>query len=152
MTIAQTRSWMMAGLVAFGFCCLLCDGLAEAQQLSPAVREHVKNATGQIPSYEVFIGGSQVHPVRYGTRLKVKVPSKRIDETIDAIVDHYTANRQDGEAFNDFVDRVGARVYEDVLRPISEVPELSKDTIDYYIDWNQTVLYKVERGEGECAI
>ena len=112
----------------------------------------MKNATGQIPSYEVFIGGSQVHPVRYGTRLKVKVPSKRIDETIDAIVDHYTANRQEGEPFNDFVDRVGARVYEDVLRPISEVPELSKDTIDYYIDWNQTVLYKVERGEGECAI
>lgn len=48
MTIAQTRSWMMAGLVAFGFCCLLCDGVAEAQQLSPEVREHVKNATGQI--------------------------------------------------------------------------------------------------------
>ena len=112
----------------------------------------MKNSTGQIPSYEVYLGGSQVHPVRYGKRLKVKVPSKRIDNAIDAIVDHYTANRQEGEPFNDFIDRVGASVYEDVLRPVSDVPTLSKETINYYIDWDNTVLYKVERGEGECAV
>ena len=112
----------------------------------------IKKAAGQIPAYEVYLGGSQVHPVRYGTRLRARVPSKRIDEAIQAIIGHYQANRQDGEEFNAFVDRATPASFEPVLQPLSEIPTLSKETINYYIDWGNTVLYKVERGEGECAI
>jgi sulfite reductase beta subunit-like hemoprotein len=112
----------------------------------------MKNSGAQIPAYEVYIGGSQVHPVRYGTRLKLKIPSKRIDEAILAITQHYAAQRQEGEPFNAFVDRLGVATFENVLRPISEVPALSKESINYYIDWGRTVLYKVDRGEGECAM
>ena len=25
-------------------------------------------------------------------------------------------------------------------------------TLDYYMDWGKTIPYKVERGEGECAV
>ena len=112
----------------------------------------MKNVSGQIPSYEVYIGGSQVHPVRLAKRLKIKVPSKRVPEAIQAITDYYVGNREEEEPFGGFVDRIGVESFEEVLRPVSEVPLLSRDTINYYIDWERTVLYKVERGEGECAI
>ena len=111
----------------------------------------IKVGNAQVPAYEVYIGGSQVEPVRIGHHLRVKVPSKRIEEAVKVIVDDYVANRNDGEIFNDYVDRVGAAPYEELLRPVSTVPELGRETIHYYIDWNRDVLYKVERGEGECA-
>ena len=68
----------------------------------------------------------------------MKIPSKRIEEAVHVIVD-------------DYVDRIGVDVYEGLLAPVSTVPALDKDSIGYYIDWNRDVLYKVERGEGECA-
>ena len=33
-----------------------------------------------------------------------------------------------------------------------ETRELNSESIDTYIDWDKTVIYKMERGEGECAI
>ena len=35
---------------------------------------------------------------------------------------------------------------------VKEVGELNRETIDTYIDWDKTIIYKLERGEGECAI
>ena len=67
------------------------------------------------------------------------------------IVEDYVTNRNDDEVFNDYVDRQGVAAYEALLQPVSTVPALERDTIHYYIDWNRDVLYKVERGEGECA-
>ena len=32
------------------------------------------------------------------------------------------------------------------------MPELNKDTIATYIDWDRSIKYKLERGEGECAV
>ena len=111
----------------------------------------IKVGSSQVPAYEVYIGGSQIQPVRLGQHLRVKVPSKRIEEAIKLIVDDYVDHRGDGEIFNDYVDRIGASSYEELLKPVSTVPELGRETIHYYIDWNRDVLYKVERGEGECA-
>jgi len=30
--------------------------------------------------------------------------------------------------------------------------EFSLQTVDMFVDWNRTGPYKVERGEGECAV
>ena len=111
----------------------------------------IKSGSAQVPAYEVYIGGSQIKPVRIGYHLRVKVPSKRIEEAVKVIVEDYVTNRNDDEVFNDYVDRQGVAAYEALLQPVSTVPALERDTIHYYIDWNRDVLYKVERGEGECA-
>ena len=69
------------------------------------------------------------------------------------IIDHYKANRNDGEEFNQFVDRVGTKPYEDMFGPWkAEIGELNRENINTYMDWGKTVLYKLERGEGECAV
>ena len=55
-----------------------------------------------------------------------------------------------------YVDCVAARVFAPEtlteLAEFSDVPELNRDTIGNYMDWDKTIIYKVERGEGECAV
>ena len=38
------------------------------------------------------------------------------------------------------------------MQEFKEVGELNRDTLQEYIDWDKTVKYKLERGEGECAV
>ena len=44
----------------------------------------------------------------YGTRLKVRLPAKRVPDAVERWIRHYEAKRNDGEPFNAFVERVGA--------------------------------------------
>ena len=39
-----------------------------------------------------------------------------------------------------------------MLAELGDVPELNRESLDQYIDWDKTVKYKLERGEGECAV
>ncbi|MBM3946857.1 MAG: nitrite/sulfite reductase, partial [SAR202 cluster bacterium] len=112
----------------------------------------MRNESGQIPAYEVYIGGSQVPPIRVGHRLKTKVPSKRVPEAITQVMERYVKERKSGEVFNSWVDRMGADYFDTMLEPLAEVPKLNRETIDLYIDYGRSVLYKVQRGEGECAV
>ena len=59
---------------------------------------------------------------------------------------------QEGEAFNDFVARVGEKEFEDVVRDLAMPVEFSLDTMNHFIDWNRGEPFKVVRGEGECAV
>ena len=116
----------------------------------------MKGAGGQVPAYELFIAGESTDgPVRVGNRVRARVPAKRAPEALEMIIDHYKANRNEGEEFNAFVDRVGTKPYEDMFGPWkAEVGgmELGRENINTYMDWGKTVLYKLERGEGECAV
>lgn len=112
----------------------------------------MRNESGQIPAYEVYIGGSQVPPIRLGHRLKTKLPSKRVPQAITLVMDRYVQEHRNGEVFNDWVDRLGVDHFDKLLAPLAEVPKISRETIDLYMDYGRSVLYKVQRGEGECAI
>jgi hypothetical protein len=107
----------------------------------------------QVPAYEVFLGGSHDgSDVRYGVRPKGRIPAKRVTEAITQIVKRYRDNRQDDEAFKDYVARVGKEDFEPVIANFAQVPGLDKDSIDLYMDYEKTILYKMERGEGECGV
>ncbi len=114
----------------------------------------MKGGGGQVPAYELFIAGQSTDgPVRVGNRVRARVPAKRAPEALEMILDHYKANRNDGEEFNEFVDRVGTQPYEEMFAPWkAEIGPLDRERIDTYMDWGKTVLYKLERGEGECAV
>ena len=113
----------------------------------------VKGPGGQVPAYELFLGGSYDNgDARIGQRVKTKVPAKQMPEALKQVLGFYKEQRNEGELFKDFVLRVGAGAFEPLLKEFTEVPELNRDTIDGYMDWDHTVIYKLERGEGECAI
>jgi sulfite reductase beta subunit-like hemoprotein len=107
------------------------------------------NAT--IPCFDVFLGGGgYIGGGKYGTRV-ARVPSKRAPEAIRKIIQHYQDNREEGEEFVAFVDRVGPKSFDPLLDEFKEVGPVHQD-IDMYMDWGKEELFTVIRGEGECAV
>jgi sulfite reductase beta subunit-like hemoprotein len=107
----------------------------------------------QMPAYIPHIGGtSEGGEVIFGTRLKSRLPSKRVPEAVERWVRLYEAERSDGEEFNAFAERVGAAAFEEKVKDLTLPAEFSLETMQQFIDWNRSSPYKVERGEGECAI
>ena len=119
----------------------------------------VKGPDGaQIPAYELFLGGNygdnRVEDSRIGTRIpKVKVPAKMVPGVVKEIAGYYRQNRKDkDEGFNQFLDRLGVEELTAVAARAQETVESAASGSDMYIDWERTNLYKLERGEGECAV
>ena len=113
-----------------------------------------KGYGNQVPAYEVFLAGNYGNqdPVRFGHRVKAKVPAKRVPLFMNEIISFYQDNRSKEEPFNDFVDRVGTEPFEKLADQYRDVGSLNKENLDTYMDWGKTILYKLERGEGECAV
>ena len=112
-----------------------------------------KGPGGQIPAYEVFVGGSFDNgDTRIGQRVKTKVPAKKVPEALGNILNHYKDFRENDEQFKDFVVRMGPESFEPLLSEYKEIPDLNRESLDMYMDWTKTVKYQVERGEGECAV
>ena len=114
----------------------------------------IKGPGGQVPAYELFLGGSYDEgDTRIGQRLKSRVPAKMMPDAIKRILSFYREQRIEDEPFKEFVARLGAAAFEPVVADYKgQVGELSRETIGTYMDWDKTVIYKLERGEGECAI
>ncbi len=113
----------------------------------------IKVGEHTIPAYIPHVGGSfEGDEVKFGTRLKLRLPSKRVPEAVERWVRHYEANRQDGEEWREFVERVGTSELEALVKDLSMPVDFSLETMNEFIDWNRDVPFEVIRGEGECAV
>lgn len=107
----------------------------------------------QMPAYIPHIAGSAENgEVVYGDRLKVRLPAKRVPEAVERWLRMYEAERTDGEEFNDFAGRVGTKRFEEEIKELALPAEFTIESLNEFIDWNRKDPYKVERGEGECAV
>ena len=107
----------------------------------------------QIPAYIPHIGGNyEGGEVIFGTRLKSRLPAKRVPEAVERWIELYESERTEGEEFNAFAERTGAGSFEEIVKDLTMPAEFSLETMQQFIDWNRSSPYKVERGEGECAI
>jgi sulfite reductase beta subunit-like hemoprotein len=107
----------------------------------------------QMPAYIPHIGGNyEGGEVIFGTRLKSRLPAKRVPEAVERWIRLYEAERSDGEEFNPFAERIGAQRFEEVVKDLTMPADFSLETMQQFIDWQRSSPYKVERGEGECAI
>jgi sulfite reductase (ferredoxin) len=107
----------------------------------------------QIPAYIAHLGGNfEGGEVVYGQRLKARLPAKRVPDAVERWIRHYESARNEGETFNEFVGRVGTDDFEALVKDLSMPVEFSLSTLDHFVDWSRSDPYKVERGEGECAI
>jgi sulfite reductase (ferredoxin) len=113
----------------------------------------IKVGDKTIPAYIPHIGGNyEGGEVVYGTRLKSRIPAKRAPEAVERWIRYYEAERQDGEEFNAFAERVGAESFTERVKDLSLPVEFNVENMDYFIDWQRDQLYEVIRGEGECAV
>ncbi len=106
-----------------------------------------------MPAYIPHLGGNyEGGEVVYGHRLKARLPAKRVPDAVERWLRLYEGERADGEAFNDFVERVGSERFEAEVKELTLPAEFSLQSMNEFIDWNRSEPYRVERGEGECAI
>jgi sulfite reductase beta subunit-like hemoprotein len=107
----------------------------------------------QLPAYIPHIGGSyEDGEVVYGKRLKARLPAKRVPEAVERWLRLYEAEREDGEHFKAFAERVGSERFEETVKDLTMPVEFSLETMQQFVDWSRHDPYQVERGEGECAI
>ena len=113
----------------------------------------IKVGENTIPAYVAHIGGQyEAGEVVYGARLKVRLPAKRVPEAIERWIRKYEAEREDGEVFNAYAERVGTKAFEDAVRDLAMPLEFGLATMNEFIDWTKKVPFQVQRGEGECAV
>jgi sulfite reductase beta subunit-like hemoprotein len=106
-----------------------------------------------MPAYIPHLGGNyEGGEVVYGHRLKARLPAKRVPDAVERWLRLYEGERSEGEEFNDFVERVGTERFEAEVKELTLPAEFSLETMSQFIDWNRSEPYKVERGEGECAV
>ena len=90
--------------------------------------------------------------MRYGQRLKARLPAKRVPEAVERWVRFYESDRQEGELFPAFVDRVGVSEFEARVKDLTMPIEFNLENMNYFIDYNREAPFQVIRGEGECAV
>lgn len=106
-----------------------------------------------MPAYIPHLGGNyEGGEVIYGHRLKSRLPAKRVPDAVERWLRLYEAEREGEEAFNDFVDRLGTDRFEEEVKDLTMPAEFNLESMNQFIDWNRSEPYKVERGEGECAV
>ncbi len=113
----------------------------------------IKVGDHTIPAYIPHIGGAyEGGDVRYGQRLKTRLPAKRVPEAVERWVRYYESERAGGEEFNAFVDRVGPQEFEARVKDLAMPVEFSLENMSYFVDWARSGRFEVVRGEGECAV
>ncbi len=115
----------------------------------------IKVGEHTIPAYIPHVGGQYGAPegeIVYGARLKLRLPAKRVPEAVERWIRLYEAQREEGEVFNAFAQRVGTTAFEDEVRDLAMPVEFSLETMSMFIDWSKNAPFVVQRGEGECAV
>jgi sulfite reductase beta subunit-like hemoprotein len=113
----------------------------------------IKVGEHAVPAYIPHLGGAyEGGDVRYGHRLKARLPAKRVPEAVERWIRFYESERSTGEEFNEFVDRVGTQEFELLVKDLTMPIEFSLENMNQFIDWTKNAPFEVVRGEGECAV
>jgi sulfite reductase beta subunit-like hemoprotein len=111
-----------------------------------------RRAHGQAaPGYQMLLGGyvgqAQVH---FGNRA-LRLPAKSAPDAAVAVVRRFDEEREAGESFRSWLDRVGGpKGVAEGLKDYGIFPA-PEDAPEYYVDYGETGPYVAEIGEGECA-
>jgi sulfite reductase beta subunit-like hemoprotein len=106
----------------------------------------------QLPAYVAHVGGRYENgETAFGQRLKVRLPAKRVPDAVERWIRLYEREREEGETFERFVDRVGTKPFEDAVRDLALPVDFNLENLAMFIDWSRREPFKVVRGEGECA-
>jgi len=85
--------------------------------------------------------------LRYGLAVS-SIPAKLAPTAARRILDHFIANREDGESFREYVLRhkipFFKQMVEDLAKPAVYDPE-------WFMDWGDSDAFSLQLGRGECA-
>ncbi|NET23756.1 MAG: nitrite/sulfite reductase, partial [Okeania sp. SIO1H5] len=111
-----------------------------------------RNVSGYVvPHFQMILGGEAAHNgENYGLPVG-GIPSKAIPDAVEKVAELYLENREKGETFRQFVERVKKPFIMTSLKEVIQVPAYEEDK-SYYVDWADVREFSVkDRGMGECA-
>lgn len=105
----------------------------------------------KVPHFRVLLGGRwNANAKAFGLSIGA-VPSKRIPETVERLIDRYLRERQAHEHFSEFMARIGKKEAKAMLQDLMIVPAHDVDP-SLYSDWGDARQFTIgDIGVGECA-
>jgi sulfite reductase beta subunit-like hemoprotein len=103
------------------------------------------------PGYQMLLGGHVGRTeVEFGQKA-LRLPAKAVPEAVVRVVGRYAGERQAGESFPSWLERVGgASVVGEALKELDAWPA-PETAPEFYVDYDETGPYVAEVGAGECA-
>ena len=79
------------------------------------------------------------------------IPSKHVPKAVKTLTDRFVNEKQPGETFQKFVQRIGKKEIRKLVDELSVIPSYEQDP-SYYSDWGDPREYTIgDLGVGECA-
>ena len=107
-------------------------------------------ANGKVlPAAQIMMGGGTVGDGigRVSDRI-TKVPTKRVTNVIDLVLNDYKENQIENENFHHYYDRQTKDYFYRLLKPLADLTNLTEDE---FMDWGRDDIYNTAIGVGECA-
>lgn len=105
----------------------------------------------EAPHYTLLLGGrTREGEARFG-QVVGRVPARRVPEAVERILRRYQAERQNGESFQAFLDRVGTASFKPLLADLQEIPPYGEAPALYEDLGAEGETFSVALGRGECA-
>src|SRR5580704_13198764 len=103
----------------------------------------------ELPYYQMLLGGGYDEEgiMRFGLAVQ-SIPARLAPEAVTRVLDHFLANRTEGESFRQYVLRHKVETFRaltaDLAKPAEIAPEI-------YQDWGDDGAFSLQLGRGECA-
>lgn len=109
----------------------------------------IKKDNKVIPAMQVVLGGG-TDPSGKGwiAEKVIKLPTKKILDTIRVLLSDFDQHGNEGEYYNYYFERQGKKYFYDLLKPLADITALKPTD---YFDWEEDHDYKQAIGVGECA-
>jgi sulfite reductase beta subunit-like hemoprotein len=103
----------------------------------------------EIPYYLMLLGGGTdaTGAARFGLAVQ-SIPARSAPLALTRVLDHFKANRQEGESFRAYVMRFKVAAFRELTADLTKPAEIAPEM---YRDWGDDVDFSLELGRGECA-
>ncbi|HEY6561341.1 MAG TPA: PaREP1 family protein [Polyangiaceae bacterium] len=111
-----------------------------------------RNVNGRrVPHFQLVVGGQWLNNAgSYGLAIGA-IPSKNVPVAVERLTTKYEQEKQTGETFQAFVNRIGKKQVRALVEDLTQVPSYAEDS-SYYSDWGDPREYTIgDQGVGECA-
>jgi sulfite reductase (ferredoxin) len=111
-----------------------------------------RNVNGRrVPHFQLVIGGQmKKNAATYGLAIGA-IPSKHVPKAVKILTDRFVNEKQNGEDFQAFVQRIGKKEIRKLVDELNVIPSYEQDP-SYYSDWGDPREYTIgDLGVGECA-
>ena len=89
-----------------------------------------RNVNGRrVPHFQLVVGGELTHnAANYGLAIGA-IPSKNVPKAVKQVTDFYIRDKQPGETFKAFIDRVGKKPIRKIVDELNQVPTYEQDPL-----------------------